>query len=186
MPDADDLSAATGLPVLAPGLVLAGRFRLENISGKGGMSVVWRATDIVLEHETALKFLPTVLASDRDALADLRREARRARDLAHPNVCRVYDYGEDPAQKLAWISMEFLRGGSMLRKLHDDPRGFLEPSEIIGWLRELCDALHYAHEIAHVIHRDLQPANLLLDSRGHLRITDFGIARSISESFTRL
>jgi serine/threonine protein kinase len=186
MPDADDLSAATGLPVLAPGLVLAGRFRLENISGTGGMSVVWRATDIVLEHETALKFLPTVLASDPDALADLRREARRARDLAHPNVCRVYDYGEDPAQKLAWISMEFLRGGSMLRKLHDDPRGFLEPPEIIGWLRELCDALHYAHEIAHVVHRDLKPANLLLDSRGHLRITDFGIARSISESFTRL
>jgi serine/threonine protein kinase len=186
MPDADDLAAATGLPVLAPGRVLADRFRLESLAGQGGMSVVWRATDVVLDHETALKFLPTVLASDPTALADLRREARRARDLAHPNVCRVYDYGEDAAQRLAWISMEFLPGGNVSRKLKDDPRGFLEPPDIIGWLRELCDALHYAHEVAHVVHRDLKPANLMLDGRGHLRITDFGIARSISESFTRL
>jgi len=186
MANADDLSAAAGLPVLAPGLLLADRFRLESLAGQGGMSVVWRATDILLEHETALKFLPTVLATDRAALIDLRREARRARDLAHPNVCRVYDYGEDPEQRLAWISMEFLPGGSVLRKLKDHPRGFLEPREIIGWLRELCDALHYAHEIARVVHRDLKPANLMLDARGHLRITDFGIARSISESFTRL
>jgi serine/threonine protein kinase len=186
MPSPDELSAAAGLPVLTPGLVLSGRFRLEALAGQGGMSVVWRATDTVLEHETALKFLPTILASDRAALADLRREARRARDLAHPHVCRVYDYGEDSAQKLAWISMEFLPGGSVSRKLKEHPRGFLEPSEIIGWLRELCDALHYAHEIARVVHRDLKPANLMLDARGQLRVTDFGIARSISESFTRL
>jgi serine/threonine protein kinase len=186
MPDADIQSAAVGLPVLASGLVLAGRFRLESLAGQGGMSVVWRATDMVLEHETALKFLPTVLASDPAALADLRREARRARDLAHPHVCRVYDYGEDPARKLAWISMEFLTGGSLLRKLKEHPRGFLEPSEIIDWMRELCDALQYAHELAQIVHRDLKPANLMLDSRSHLRITDFGIARSISESYTRL
>lgn len=186
MPDADDLSAAAGLPVLAPGVVLADRFRLESLAGQGGMSVVWRATDTVLEHETALKFLPLVLASDPASLADLRHEARRARDLAHPNVCRVYDYGQDPEHGLAWISMEFLRGGTFSRKLKEHPRGFFEPVEIVGWLRELCDALHYAHEIAHVIHRDLKPANLMLDGRGHLRVTDFGIARSISESFTRL
>jgi serine/threonine protein kinase len=185
MPDDDDISAA-GLPVLSPGLVLAGRFRLESVAGHGGMSVVWRATDMVLEHETALKFLPTVLTSDRGALADLRREARRARDLAHPQICRVYDYGEDPPKHLAWISMEYLPGGSLSTKLRGDPRGFLEPPEIIGWLRELCDALNYAHDVAHVVHRDLKPANLLIDSRGHLRITDFGIARSVSESFTRL
>lgn len=186
MPDADDLSAAAGLPVLAPGLVLADRFRLESLAGQGGMSVVWRATDTVLDHETALKFLPTVLATDRSALADLRLEARRARDLAHPNICRVYDYGEDPEQRLAWISMEYLAGGNVSGALWEHPRGFLEPSEIIGWLRELCDALHYAHDVAHVVHRDLKPANLMLDARGRLRITDFGIARSISESFTRL
>jgi serine/threonine protein kinase len=186
MPDADDLSASTGLPELTPGLLLAGRFRLESLAGQGGMSVVWRATDTVLEHETALKFLPTVLASDRGALSDLRREARRARDLAHPQICRVYDYGEEPARRLAWISMEYLPGGSLARKLKEQPRGFFEPADIIGWVRELCDALNYAHEVAHVVHRDLKPANLLLDGRGHLRITDFGIARSISESFTRL
>jgi serine/threonine protein kinase len=186
MPDADDLSASTGLPELTAGLILEGRFRLESIAGHGGMSVVWRATDMVLEHETALKFLPTVLATDRGALSDLRREARRARDLAHPQICRVYDYGEEPEQHLAWISMEYLPGGSLARKLKEQNRGFFQPAEIIAWVRELCDALHYAHEIAHVVHRDLKPANLLLDARGHLRITDFGIARSISESFTRL
>jgi serine/threonine protein kinase len=186
MPDANDLSASAGLPELAPGLLLAGRFRLESVAGQGGMSVVWRAKDIVLEHETALKFLPTVLTSDRGALSDLRREARRARDLAHPRICRVYDYGEEPARRLAWISMEYLPGGSLARKLGEQPLGFFEPADILEWIRELCDALDYAHEVAHVVHRDLKPANLLLDGRGHLRVTDFGIARSISESFTRL
>jgi serine/threonine protein kinase len=186
MPDAVDPSASAGLPELASGLVLADRYRLEEVAGHGGMSVVWRAFDTVLEHETALKFLPTVLATDRGALSDLRREARRVRDLAHPQICRVYDYGEDDERQLAWISMEYLPGGSLARKLKEQSRGFFEPGDVVGWLRELCEALHYAHEVAHVVHRDLKPANLLLDGRGHLRITDFGIARSISESYTRL
>lgn len=186
MADLNIPDVAPELPTLAPGLILSNRYRLESFAGQGGMSVVWRAKDMVLEHETALKFLPTVLSSDRAALIDLRKEARRARDLAHPYICKVYDYGEDPARQLAWISMEYLPGGSLSRQLRDHPRGYFEPDEILPWVTQLCEALEYAHEIAHVIHRDLKPANLLLDAAGAARITDFGIAQTVSESISRL
>jgi serine/threonine protein kinase len=150
------------------------------------MGVVWRARDRSLDQDVALKFIPSMVASDSVSTMELRREAKRARDLAHPHICRVHDYAEEPERGLAWISMEFLPGETLTRRLRAHQRGFFAVEEIEHWADQLCDALTYAHERASLVHRDLKPSNLLLDARGNVKVSDFGIAQTISESVTRL
>jgi serine/threonine protein kinase len=184
--DPFDPAADSALAALAPGLVLAGRFELIGFAGKGGMGVVWHARDRSLEQDVAMKFIPSLVASDSMSTNELRREAKRARDLTHPYICRVHDYAEDLERGLAWISMEYLPGENLTRRLRAQPRGFFEVAEIQKWVGQLCDALTYAHERAGLVHRDLKPSNLLLDSRGDVKVSDFGIAQTICESVTRL
>jgi len=184
--DPFDPSADPALAALVPGLVLAGRFELIGFAGKGGMAVVWRARDRSLDQDVAMKFIPSLVASDSISAKDLRREAKRARELTHPYICRVHDYGEDLERGLAWISMEYLPGETLTRKLRANPRRFFEVEEIKRWADQLCDALAYAHERAGLVHRDLKPSNLLLDARGDVKVSDFGIAQTICESVTRL
>jgi serine/threonine protein kinase len=176
----------SALAALAPGLVLGDRFALVSLAGRGGMGVVWRATDRVLEQEVALKFIPSVVACDSDSTNELRREARRARDLAHPHICRVHDYGQDLARGLAWISMEYLPGDNLARCLQTQKSGFFEIDKVLPWALQLCDALSYAHERANLVHRDVKPSNLLLDAADAVKVSDFGIAQTLSDSFTRL
>jgi serine/threonine protein kinase len=154
-----------------PGTVVAGRYRIAGLLGRGGMGEVYRATDLTLGQAVALKFLPEATASDDRALARFYNEVRIARQVTHPNVCRVYDVGV--AEGLHYISMEFVDGedlGSLLRRI-----GRLPVDKAVETARKLCAGLAAAHEKG-VLHRDLKPANVMIDGRGQVIIMDFGLS----------
>jgi serine/threonine-protein kinase len=154
-----------------PGTVLAGRYRIVGLIGRGGMGEVYRADDLKLEQPVALKFLPHGLDDDGARLARFYREVRVARQVSHPAVCRVYDVGE--AEGHLFLSMELVDGenlASLLRRI-----GRLPPDKALDIARQLCAGLAAAHEKG-VLHRDLKPANVMLDGQGNVRITDFGLA----------
>ena len=156
---------------LAVGSVLAGRYRILDLLGRGGMGEVYKAEDIKLTQTVALKFLPDRLARDKGALARFHAEVRMARQVSHPNVCRVFDIGEFDGRH--FISMEYIHGddlSSMLRRI-----GRLASDKAIVISRQLCFGLAAIHD-AGILHRDLKPANIIIDDNGKARITDFGIA----------
>lgn len=163
----------------SPGTVLAGRYRLIMPIGKGGMGEVYKADDLELGQTVALKFLPAAIAKDETALKRFRSEVRTARQVAHPNVCRVFDIAE--ANGVYFITMEFIEGDDLsmlLRRI-----GRLPSDKAIETSRQLCLGLHAIHE-AGILHRDLKPANIIIDSKGKARITDFGIA-GVESDLTR-
>src|SRR5271168_2549372 len=152
------------------GTVLAGRYRVLGLIGKGGMGEVYRAYDLILNQAVALKFLRRAHMSEA-ALARFRNEVRIARQVSHPNVCRVYDIGF--VEGLHFLSMEYLDGedlDSLLRRI-----GRLPQDKAIEFTRKICAGLAAAHERG-VLHRNLKPANIMIDGRGQVRITDFGLA----------
>ena len=154
-----------------PGEILAERYRIIALLGKGGMGEVYRADDLRLSQAVAMKFLPAALSQDGVALARFHREVRLARQVSHTNVCRVFDIGESGGQP--FLTMEYVDGedlGSLLKRI-----GRLPHDKAIDISRQLCAGLAAAHE-AGVLHRDLKPANVMLDKRGKVRITDFGLA----------
>ena len=139
--------------------------------GRGGMGEVYRADDLSLEQPVALKFLPEAVADSPEALTRFRNEVRIARQVSHPNVCRMYDLGE--ADGCCFLSMEYVDGedlGSLLRRI-----GRLPADKALEIARKLCAGLAAAHEKG-VLHRDLKPANVMLDGRGQVLLTDFGLA----------
>ncbi|MGO9123429.1 MAG: protein kinase domain-containing protein [Terriglobales bacterium] len=154
-----------------PGAMLLERYRVVGLLGRGGMGEVYRAEDLKLAQVVALKFLPPGIAADAAALARFHREVRIARQVSHPNVCRVFDIGEVDGQ--VFLSMEYIDGedlGSLLRRI-----GRLPADKALELARQLCAGLAAAHEMG-VLHRDLKPANVMIDGRGKARITDFGLA----------
>ena len=169
---------------LVSGQKLFGRYILEGIAGRGGMGVVWRAQDEALDRDVALKLLPETLTSDPEAERDLKRETKRCLELTHPNIVRVHDFVQDPP--IAAIVMEFVAGQSLAKKKAEAPEGYLTTEELAPLAAQLCAALDYAHRVAKVAHRDLKPANILVTTAGTVKVTDFGIARSLSETRTRL
>ena len=179
--DPDDNPTVRGL---SAGTRVFGRYVLESFAGRGGMGVVWMARDERLERMVALKLLPEAVAADAEAMRDLLRETRRCLELTHPNIVRVHDLVQEGP--LAAISMEYIDGESLAKRKAAAPGGCLTPGELCPLLEQLCAALDYAHRVARVVHRDLKPANLLLTSDGRLKVTDFGIARSLSYTHTRL
>ncbi len=159
-----------------PGVVLAGRYRIVGLLGRGGMGEVYRADDLKLGQAVALKFLPPGFDASPDRLVRFLGEVRTARQISHPNVCRLYDAGEADGQH--FLSMEYVDGedlASLLRRI-----GHLPKDKAIQIARELCAGLAASHEIG-VLHRDLKPANIMIDGRGRARITDFGLARAAGE-----
>ena len=155
----------------APGEILAERYRIIGLLGRGGMGEVYRADDLKLGQPVALKFLPRRFASDKDRLDRFYAEVRIARTVSHPNVCRVYDVGEIDGQQ--YLSMEYVDGedlASLLKRI-----GRLPPDKALEISRELCAGLAAAHDRG-VLHRDLKPSNVMVDGRGRARITDFGLA----------
>lgn len=154
-----------------PGQILAERYRIVALLGQGGMGEVYRADDLRLGQPVAMKFLPQALSQDGAALARFHREVRLARQVSHANVCRVFDIGE--TNGLPFLTMEYVDGedlASLLRRI-----GRLPQDKATEISRQLCAGLAAAHE-AGVLHRDLKPANVMLDKRGKVRITDFGLA----------
>jgi hypothetical protein len=154
-----------------PGAMLADRFRIIALLGKGGMGEVYRAEDVKLGQQVALKFLPASFAGDPAKLDRLYAEVRLGRQVSHPNVCRVYDVMEWEGHH--FISMEYIDGedlASLLRRI-----GKLPHAKALDIARDLCAGLAAAHSLG-IIHRDLKPANVMIDGRGTARVTDFGLA----------
>src|ERR1700728_1779263 len=154
-----------------PGRLLAGRYRIIALLGKGGMGEVYRADDLTLGQPVALKFLPDDAARDQNLLERFKNEVRIARRVSHPNVCRVYDVGE--VESHVFFTMEYVDGedlASLLRRI-----GRLPEDKALDIARQLCAGLAAAHTKG-VLHRDLKPANIMLDGRGQVVITDFGLA----------
>ena len=168
----------------SPGQRVFSRYVLESLAGRGGMGVVWKARDERLDRMVALKLLPEAVAGDAEAVKDLLRETKRCLDLTHPHIVRVHDLVQDGP--LAAISMEFVDGESLAKRKAGAPGSSLTLEELRPLVGQLCAALDYAHHVARVVHRDLKPANLLLTKDGQLKVTDFGIARSLSDTHTRL
>ncbi|PYL36925.1 MAG: serine/threonine protein kinase, partial [Verrucomicrobia bacterium] len=180
---ADDVAGATSRD-FAGGQKIFGRYTLIKILGRGGMGIVWLARDEELEREVALKFLPDVIIHDRAVLNELKRETRRSLELTHKNIVRIYDFVHD--ERSACISMEYIDGETLSNLRAEKEQKVFEPDEISPWTSQLCDALDYAHNHAKIIHRDLKPANLMVNQRGDLKISDFGIARSLGDSMSKL
>jgi serine/threonine-protein kinase len=156
--------------------MLAGRYRIFGLVGRGGMGEVYRAEDLKLGQTVALKFLPREVERDEARLTRFLEEVRLARQISHPNVCRVYDVGEAEGQH--FLSMEFVDGedlSGLLRRIDRLPR-----DKAIQIARQLCAGLAAAHEQG-ILHRDLKPSNVMIDGRGRARITDFGLARLAGE-----
>lgn len=154
-----------------PGTLLNQRYRVVNVIGKGGMGEVYRANDLILGQPVALKFLPKDMSQDEQILTRFRNEVRIARQVSHPNVCRVYDLSE--ADGYPFLSMEYVDGedlSTLLRRI-----GRLPQDKGVELTRQLCAGLAAAHDKG-VLHRDLKPANILINSHGQLVITDFGLA----------
>src|SRR5262245_57582895 len=184
MPTANDARPAAAAPRMArissdsipiggftPGTILSDRYRIVGLLGRGGMGEVYRADDLKLGQAVALKFLPRVLAADPVRRERFFAEVRITRQLAHPNICRVYDIAEFDGQH--FLSMEYIDGedlASLIKRI-----GYLPNEKALEFARQLIAGVAAAHERG-VLHRDLKPANIMIDGHGRVRITDFGLA----------
>jgi serine/threonine protein kinase len=175
------LISSDSLPVggFTPGMVLAGRYRIIGLLGRGGMGEVYRADDLKLGQPVALKFLPKALADDPVKRERLFAEVRIARQVSHPNICRVYDISEFEGRH--FLTMEYIDGedlASLLKRI-----GSLHGAKAVDVAQQLCAGLAAAHDKG-VLHRDLKPANVMIDGRGRVRITDFGLAVATGEEIS--
>jgi serine/threonine protein kinase len=178
-------SSTKSVTALAPGQsVGGGRYLLKKVLGQGGMGVVWLSHDRLLREPVALKFLPAQIGFDPAALEGLRRETLQARRLSHPNILRIHDL-VDAAGEPTFISMEYVDGVDLHTLRANRPAKVLTWKFLRPLARQICEALAYAHG-QRVIHRDLKPANLLLDSNGRVKLGDFGLARVITDSLSRM
>jgi serine/threonine protein kinase len=162
------------------GTKLFNRFTLQKVLGRGGMGIVWLARDERLDQLVALKLVPESVCFDPSAREDLKRETRKSLMLTHPNIVRIFDFIED--ERSAAISMEYVDGATLSSMRVKKPAKCFEVEEVAPLVSSWCDALTYAHDSAKLVHRDLKPSNLMVNSKGELKITDFGIACTLRDS----
>ena len=164
------------------GTLLGGRYRLDAQIGRGGMSTVYRAFDTVLERPVAIKLMHREIAADSDQLERFRREARSVARLNHPHIVTVIDAGEEPSEDgdggTPYIVLEYVEGETLKQLIGRE--GSLEVTEAIAYAIEIARALGAAHESL-IVHRDVKPQNVLISEEGGAKITDFGIARTLTE-----
>lgn len=154
-----------------PGEIVGERYRIVALLGRGGMGEVYRADDLKLSQVVAIKFLPIAFSQDPSILERFHSEVRVARQISHPNVCRVFDIGD--ADGIPFLTMEYVDGedlSSLVRRI-----GRLPQDKAAEVSRQICAGLAAAHDRG-IVHRDLKPSNLMLDGSGKVRITDFGLA----------
>jgi serine/threonine protein kinase len=180
----DELDLGLTVRGFSPGQKVFRRYSLVRILGRGGMGIVWLARDDELEREVALKFLPVLVLHDRGLLDNLKAETRRSLELTHRHIVRIYDFVQD--QDAACISMEYIDGETLSQLRAGRPNRVFDPASLHRYVAELCEALNYAHTRAKIVHRDIKPSNLMVNSRDEMKVADFGIARSLTDSVSML
>src|SRR5262249_36712340 len=168
-------AAASGVATgdLKPGTMLAGRYEILLLLGRGGMGAVYKARDVELDRIVALKLIRSELGSNPEVVRRFKQELILARQVTHKNVIRIFDLGQSDGIK--FITMDFVEGQDLRSVLKQ--KGKIPPSEAAKIMLQICRALEAPHGEG-VIHRDLKPQNIMLDSNGRVRVMDFGIARS--------
>lgn len=156
---------------------LGGRYEVEQRIGGGGMAVVYRAHDNLLNRTVALKLLRSQFGHDDEFINRFRREAQAAASLSHPHVVNVYDVGEE--DEIQYIVMEYVEGQTLKELITKE--GTLKIEDAVHIASQICDALEHAHQ-NHIIHRDIKPHNILIGKRGRIKVTDFGIARAVTSA----
>ena len=169
---------------IVAGVTVAGRYRIKREIGRGGMGIVYLAFDKTLEREIALKVIPYELCQDPRAIQNLKRETTIALDLTHPNIVRLYNLETWEGQ--AFVTMEYVAGRTLAHLLAA-AGGRLSFTRALPLLREIAAALDYTHgRKPPVVHRDLKPLNILITADGHAKIGDYGLARVLQDSATRI
>ncbi|MFC2160168.1 protein kinase [Acidobacteriota bacterium] len=160
---------------LTRGSTFADRYEIIEELGRGGMGKVYRVEDKKVKEEVALKLIKSKIAADKNTIERFRNELTTARKIAHRNVCRMFDLGEEKGQH--FITMEYVSGGDLKRFIRRSEQ--LSIGKVISIAKQICDGLSEAHTLG-VIHRDLKPNNIMIDDGGNVRIMDFGIARTVT------
>ena len=158
------------------------QYHIESLLGAGGMGAVYKGRQAALDRPVAIKLLPAEIAADPQFVARFQREARTLAKLQHPGIVTVYDFGQTSAGHLYFV-MEFVDGTDLHRILHAP--GGVNPAQALELISQICDALHYAHEKG-VIHRDIKPGNILVNTQSRAKLADFGLARPVKEESAML